>query len=702
MEREKTMMKRLIAALAALALTLALCGYGAAAEDGHIALPEGYTVRQAAALDGTLYLGASGGQTGDGYTVNAICAAPAAGGTAEALYTGGDIGCFAPALDGSVWLAESGYDGAGGRSAAIVHAVDGDAAVTVPLTDLGQVTDENYVNSMFPGPDGGVLVYIGGTAGLLASLDGEGRVLSAAPVNGGWFESLERLETGELAGVFTPWDGLAAGTPYLALLEPATGAVTALPVSGDAAVDGYTVVLAGDGDTVWLQLGGAVRPYDRASGIVGDGDSWINLDVNVYDMVDAFLLDGALWTAVRDGDRLLTAPVRAGDDGRQVLTVAAMGADWILTPAVAAFNQTHPDCRIEIHDYLAENTYIDQALERFNYDVISGDIPDLYYLNDMPYDTLVRQGLLADLSSYVNSLDLSLYLENVLCAARQADGALYSVIPTFTVSALAAPADAGLTAADMTVPALMGWQAQHPDTAVIRAYAGGETETLTSLIGTDIERYVNFNDSTCSFDSPEFTDLLTMVRDMPKTVADSQMGGVVSGSSSLLRRASLENYGALDGVRQQEGFDPVLLGWPGETGGVTEVRPGVELAMSARTSDPEVCWAFISSFLAEGFQSTTTDLESGGFEAFPVMRATLDAGAQIFTQYGGVSQEDIDYVNSILAGTDLAVSRRFSLAGEVLSIVREEAEPFFQGQATAGAAAAAIQSRVGIYLAEHS
>lgn len=671
---------------------------------GTIVLPAGLTARSGAKyLDGTLYV-LCGGDDMDGDGPVSVCAVPAEGGTAEAVYTtGGYLDGFAPADDGSVWAAVSTFDEqAQSRSCSLVRAAGGAVTATVPAETLGDLTGYYYVNSMFPAPGGGVLVYVSGDTGLLAVLDGGGNVVSSSPVTGGWFDSLALLDTGELAGVFMPFDGLTQGEPRLASVDPGTGAMTELTVKGDVQPDSYTSVLAGDGETIWLQLGGNVCPYDRASGVIGEGDSWINMGVNSYDMLGSFLRDGALWTVTKAGSGLLAAPVRTGDDGRHVLTVAAMGADWVLTPAVAEFNQTHPGCRIEIRDYMAENPYIDQALEQLNYDIISGDIPDLYYLGDMPYDTLVKQGLLADLSNYVNSLDMSQYLENVLCAARQEDGALYSVIPTFTVSALAAPADAGLTAADMTVPRLIQWQADHPDTGVIRAYAGGEADTLAALIGTDIERYVNFNDAACSFDSPEFTGLLTAVRDMPKTVVDEQMGGVISEAPGLLTGVSVANYGGLNVVRQQEGFEPALLGWPGPEGGVMVVRPAVELAMSPQTASPEECWEFIAYFLGEGFQSTTTDLEDGGFEAFPVMQSVLDAGAQIFLQYGEASQEDIDYVNSILAGENLAVSRRFSLAEEVLTIVREEAQPFFQGQATAEAAAAGIQSRVGIYLSEHS
>ncbi len=766
------MKKRMMALLTAAALAVGLCGCGGAGRDGAeapaetaaalsappapetappaeisapedvsaedtgadglISLPEGYTAQRAKVYGDTVYIGANNGsEEGDPYGVNCVCTAPLDGGTAELLYTAaGDeldmltpIEDFVPAGDGALWVESGSYDRESGvYSYELTRAADGAAPVTVPVSGFTEPGDEYYVNSMFPAEDGGVTVYLSGDKGLAAVLDAQGNTVSAAPVTGGWFEDLEQLDTGELAGRFQPSDGLTTGEPYLALLDPATGAVTALPVNGDVQADSYTSVLTGGGETIWVQTSQTVRPYDRAGGVIGDGDTWINMGVNDYDLLDTFLRDGALWTLTKDGDGLLAAPMRTGGDGRQVLTLATMRTDWVLTPLVAAFNREDPDYRIELHDYTADSPWLDQALEQLNYDIIAGDVPDMYYLEDMPYDTLVKQGLLADLSDYVNSLDASQYLMNMLCAARQEDGALYSIIPAFGVSGWMAPADAGITAADLTLEEVMARQRSDPSKAVVRIWSDDMTYSFTSFFEADLEHYVNFKDATCTFDSQEFIDLMNMVKDMPNSSTD-EMTGPVAGGPAIQAEAAIEivpdapeasqrnyimstyalnSYYYLEFARNELGFDPVFVGYPGETGGVTEVSPWAELGISSQTSAPDVCWEFLTRFLTEQFQSGTEEDGGPSFEGFPVMRSALAAQAQRNIAEQMIDQADADRIDEVLAGEDLYVYRRFSLAEDVLNIVREEAGPFFEGQTTAEAAAASIQSRVGLYLSEHA
>lgn len=679
--------------------------------EGVITLPEGYTAAgDTVYMNGRLYIGANDGRDPDDtWSANAILAADIQGGAAEVIYGAeNDIQKFAPASDESLWVLTGVYDQENAMwSFSLIHAGADRGETEVSLSDLLDIPvgDAGFynINFMFPADEGGVTLCVGGNTFSVVTLDAAGTVTSAADVSGGWFNSLTRLDTGELAGLFSPFDGIVQGDAYLAALDPISGTVTKLGIDSDEALNdytsNYTSVLAGDGETLWLQIMSTVRPYRRSDGTLGEGDMWINMGVNDYDLLTSFLAEGTLWTAEKSPEGVTVAPLRTGADDRQVLTLATMRTDWILTPAVAAFNRENPDYRIEVHNYTAEDPILTQAVERFNYDIIAGVIPDLYYLEDMPYDTLVKQGLLGDLSDYVNQMDMSGYMENILCAPRQEDGALYSLIPVFRLDTLAAPAEAGLTAADITVPNFIRWQAEHPETGIIEADSS-EAYTLYSLIKTDLERYVNFDDASCSFDSQEFIDLMTMVRDMPKSEYDDGTGTVISEAPYLLVHATLENYAAPADLREEEGFDPMFVGDPGPTGGVMAVLPSIELAMSSQTAAPDACWKFISYFLSESFQNKTMDIESG-FDEFPVMRSALDAGAQLFLQYGLTTQEDIDYVNEILSSTDLYVYHRFSLAEDVLNIVFEESSSFFQEQCTAEAAAANIQSRVGLYLAEH-
>ena len=63
-----------------------------------------------------------------------------------------------------------------------------------------------------------------------------------------------------------------------------------------------------------------------------------------------------------------------------------------------------------------------------------------------------------------------------------------------------------------------------------------------------------------------------------------------------------------------------------------------------------------------------------------------------------LSQEQADMILDVISKT----TRVISYDESIMNIVTDEAAPFFAGQATAEETAAAIQSRVQLYVAEQS
>ena len=96
--------------------------------------------------------------------------------------------------------------------------------------------------------------------------------------------------------------------------------------------------------------------------------------------------------------------------------------------------------------------------------------------------------------------------------------------------------------------------------------------------------------------------------------------------------------------------------------------------------------------------------DAAAVEGLPVQRAALTRRAENGPAlYGEAVPSDaaMEKLFALLDGP-LYPSRYVSDASDVIAVVREEAAPYFAGQATAEETAAAIQSRVSLYLAEHS
>ena len=205
---------------------------------------------------------------------------------------------------------------------------------------------------------------------------------------------------------------------------------------------------------------------------------------------------------------------------------------------------------------------------------------------------------------------------------------------------------------------------------------GGKTSALDFYYGevkrviSNLGAFVDFEGPACSFDSPEFIDLLETVETMPLT-----------GDPLVGDRGYLGQFFLMPGE--------TLLGYPTAAGGTFLFQPDIELAITTAASDPEACWQFVRQFLLEDVQAYTTLAD------LPVRRDVRDLYALEGYEDGAAA------VAAILDGP-MTVYRDASRASAVLDIVQDETAAYFAGTVTAEDAAAALQNRVGLYLAEQS
>ena len=147
-------------------------------------------------------------------------------------------------------------------------------------------------------------------------------------------------------------------------------------------------------------------------------------------------------------------------------------------------------------------------------------------------------------------------------------------------------------------------------------------------------------------------------------------------------------------------------------------------AIAAKSSVKEGAWAFIESYLADtdddmwswGFPANKTQLDSKIEEATKVETYTwtdengveheevASTGGSIGYQdgwtyeYHTTTQEEVDQVLALFDVAKPAASQN----SEIMTIISEEAEAFYQGQKSAADVAAVIQSRAQIYVDENS
>lgn len=683
-----------------------------------IALPEGESVIEARLLDGVFYIGANDGGDADGYDMNKVYTAGTDGSSPVLLYTHSDhsIDSLTPSRDGSVWLRTYHFDpDTQTTEQTLIHVgADGAVLAAVDTAALGM----EYVPEMYPAADGGVVLMCGMD---LATLDSAGNTAGSAALTA-YLENLIVLPDGQLAALQHTVGLEGTSSTVFVKVDPATGTTTPIPDQSELGLD-YAAPLCADGDTLWFtRAGSTVYTLDMNTGAETEQFTLVNAGINAYDMKDCFVKDGVLWSAeapsgvypnkqAAGSDTLTLFPARTGEDDRTVLTLATMRAGYELIPLVARFNRVSQDYRVEVRDYTADDPWFDHALEKLNYDIIGGDIPDMYILDSMPRQTLVKQGLLADLSPYLDA-DADIrpedYYFNIIDASRE-DGQLLSLFASFHISTLAALPGQSVTEENNTLENLFSLQASDMSTAVLQCTEGQRENMAASLLVNSPEGMIDLENASCSFDGVKFRALAEMIGAMPVTETDPQQGTITREAPYRLFTAWLTQYGdfqfdnlngwsaANGGAQPIDQAGSTLVGWPSSGGGVHQVSVRNEFAISSQSAHPDGCWAFLRQLLLDGFQEKL--LDSG--EGFVLKRSVMDDYADLCVQYDVVTQAEIDAANALLASDRLRVSHSSAL-DEVYNIAVEELRPYYDGTADLDTVVANLQSRVGLYLSEQS
>ena len=155
----------------------------------------------------------------------------------------------------------------------------------------------------------------------------------------------------------------------------------------------------------------------------------------------------------------------------------------------------------------------------------------------------------------------------------------------------------------------------------------------------------------------------------------------------------------------------------GGSGGAFNCNTGI--AMSTTCKDKDGAWQFMRRYIAggfsdyvSGFSTNAKEFDQALEEAMTPVYTTDENGNQVEqpqTEYWvdseniypiyAMTQEEADEYMDIIANTTATVANADE---QLMAIISEEAEAFFNGQRTAEDAAAMIQSRASIYVSEQS
>lgn len=218
-------------------------------------------------------------------------------------------------------------------------------------------------------------------------------------------------------------------------------------------------------------------------------------------------------------------------------------------------------------------------------------------------------------------------------------------------------------------------------------------DTLQNLAYMAMAAFVDRNTGTCSFDSAEFIELLTLCGEL-RANPDSD------SKDFLLYEQWLCSANSIEWLENRIGTPCVPVGWPNGDEGIHYYRlpndftASFTMSIPANSANKSGAWGIIKYILSEPQQRKLTRIDEDG-----LARGSMSVIHDVMESYNRQNFTDeqcelffdlIERTHSTLAYNDQSLRQ----------IIMEVGQRYLAGDITAGDAARQIQSRISIYMAE--
>lgn len=419
---------------------------------------------------------------------------------------------------------------------------------------------------------------------------------------------------------------------------------------------------------------------------------------------------------------------------KETLTMAVMYA-YDIYDKVIDFNRHSDTVRIQVVDYSEFNDYENEDYEagqtKLLTEVMSGQMPDIIALNQLPYSQLAAKGMLVDLYPYLDSdpeLKREDFFPNAL-AALEVGGHLYQIAPSFNVQTLIGATSVVGDKPGWTYKDLQAALATMPDGCEPLDMYTTRGDLLRTLLCTDLEHYVDWSTGTCNFESQDFIEMLEFTAQFPESIPDNMewesASTRIAQGRQMLTTAYLYAVDAMMWNDVQFGVDGcTYIGYPTNNGVGSFMSLDAGYGMSVNCKNKEAAWEFLRSFLTEDAQRNLwgipVSLKAYQKQLDQAMEVEYERdgngkirydenGEPIQISRGGYMMED-GTLYEIYAMTQEQADKLWEAVTTctkvadydtaIYDIVLEQAQAYYAGQKSAEEVAQLIQSKVTIYVNE--
>ncbi len=392
--------------------------------------------------------------------------------------------------------------------------------------------------------------------------------------------------------------------------------------------------------------------------------------------------------------------------------------------AVRAFNEADNGYKIEYVDY---DEYDDassydegggllpggfaKADFELQMDILKGDtvhiVPDVAFGDEGKFDILTEKGAFIDLYPFLDG-DAEINrdtLDTHILELSETDGKLCCLPTFYRIEGMIGKTEyvgkkEGWTFAELKER----WEAM-PDNATFN-YQTTKYGVYWEILRDNLGAFLDYENGTCSFDSPEFVEMLEFCNSFDVIYDKSQPDG---RNPNFVTSMMVDCFNSFHWDVSHDSGEYTLVGYPTNEGNGAFLNTTYSRYAICVDTPPEVqegAWEFLRMLMDEDFCCDMSNAYNN-LVGFPVNRAAFERLAQEELNrpeeeqysHGNMTQEEYERLCAYIQSIDKIND---NIDDDLETIVNEEIDLLFNGEYTAQQCADMIQSRASLYISERS
>ncbi len=429
---------------------------------------------------------------------------------------------------------------------------------------------------------------------------------------------------------------------------------------------------------------------------------------------------------------------------QKTLTIALRYSERHIESAISKFQKAHPEIKVEVNDYKAaymsssadgpsedENARAQKAIEEFEKvtttELMAGEGDDIIEVSGLPYKKFIDKNALVNLSELIkndSTFDINKYHQGLLNACKYKDN-LYIMPMNFSFTLFGANKNI-LEKEGLKIDSTKWtWKEFLSIAQKITKDKDGDgkldqyafskmsaEEVFSYIFANEYTNFIDLENKTAKFDSPEFIELLNFSKDVSKknifnpTVDTQKLWSMTDPGTIGFMTHYLGSYNSLTMSQALVNGEVEFLDMPTYSGksNPKSFNLGTTFSINNNSKMKTEAWEFIKMLLSDEIQSSTLmynfAVNLNALKEQGKLQLSQIYMSDMYKKQGRkvkpLTQADVDLVNKMIGELN-TITYSDSKADKIIS---DGATEFFAGKKTAEEAAKLIQNKMNIYLGE--